>query len=145
MRLWRFVPCYMIGLKRKMVKLKAKQFRQLQTTCTDCIIQGKKTFILSCPNALQWPEGFPKGVRLSDGYSEWQINKQEIVRRRLRASLVLNWLYEHEYSSYDYTMLLKQIQAVDMQVVGLLNIRDLHLIEGVRERNKKVVDNILEE
>lgn len=77
-------------------------------------------------------------MRLLDGHSKYQINKQETVRRRLTAKLVLQWLYENGKSEYSPAMLLKEIQAVEMRVVGLLNIRDLHLIDGVRERNSAV-------
>lgn len=86
---------------------------------------------------MEFPEGFPKGVRLLDGHSKYQINKQKSFRRRLDSKKVLQWLYENGKSEYSPEMLRKEIQAVEMRVVGLLNIRDLHLIDGVRERNKK--------
>lgn len=120
-----------------MQKLYHRHFKTLLQTATNCIIKGKKYFTLSCPNALEWPEGFPKGVRVWDKTITNYANKQlPVIKRRLNCRAVLQWLYENGKSEYSPAMLLKEIQAVEMRVVGLLNIRDLHLIEGVRERNE---------
>ena len=116
------------------MKLRHRHYRALQELSTNCIIAGRTFFFLNVPSDMEFPEGFPKGVRLLDGHSKYQINKQKSFRRRLDSKKVLQWLYENGKSEYSPEMLRKEIHIVEMRVAGLMN--GLLLINGPKQESE---------
>jgi hypothetical protein len=105
------------------VKLYHRHYKILQSTCINCIIKGKTSFLFRVPSNLEWPKGFPRGKGVYDkNKTHWQNKIAEVKTRRLNAKAVLQWMYDNKRSSVNPEMVMSEMFSFNIYVGNLLSI-----------------------